>query len=149
MALDLIQLRLTWSYCEHFYGGTGPRPMAFYGPVTCKNYDYPWGTWNLIVMNLFEGPKFVSIWRTWNLIWNLSIGGDGILAHFFFWYGSTPLGGTEPLPMIFSFDMDLVHWGDGTLAHDSFLSYMTSTIICLCTVLNTCQGCRIIMCNTG
>merc|ERR1712089_27767 len=31
----------------------------------------------------------------------------------------------------------------------NLLSYMTSTIICLCTVLNTCQGCRIIMCNTA
>ena len=66
VTFDAIQLRMTWRYCEHFYGRTGPRPMAFYGPVTCKNYDYPWGTWNLIVMNLFEGPKFVSIWRTWN-----------------------------------------------------------------------------------
>ena len=33
-------------------------PMAFYWPVTCKNYDFPE---IVIVMNLFEGPKFVSI----------------------------------------------------------------------------------------
>ena len=33
-------------------------PMAFYGPVTCKNYDFPE---IVIVMNLFEGPKFVNI----------------------------------------------------------------------------------------
>ena len=33
-------------------------PMVFYGPVTCKNYDFPE---IVIVMNLFEGHKFVSI----------------------------------------------------------------------------------------
>ena len=56
MTFDAIRLRLIGSYCEHFYGGTGPMPMAFYGPVTCKNYDFPWGTWN---RNSYE-----SLWRT-------------------------------------------------------------------------------------
>ena len=94
MTFDAIQLRLIWSYCEHFYGGTGPMPMAFYGPVTCKNYDYPWGTWNC---NSYESfwrswtcKHYWSSWGTWNIviILNMDFG---------------PLGGTAPMPMIFVF----------------------------------------------
>ena len=43
-----------WFFVYDCYGGTAPLPMILIEePVTCKSYDFPWGTWNC---NSYDSP---------------------------------------------------------------------------------------------